>query len=236
MKTHYSRAVGVASISGLVALTGCSSEDKKYREWMETSGASNRINLDEVREALEKSKGVTDFENRVNEIYEGDHIVLIEVKDIGGGKKEIRGWEDVNDNKTLDTTQDFELFSTTVGGGNYSMRGGGAHHYYHYSGTYHSSNGFFLGYVMGSMMTPTYYTPSTRYVEIVRYRTAYRKSPSYRAQKSKNMAYRKAQVKKHPKAAKGFRSKISSKSYSKSSRSTRSSTSRSKSKGFRTGS
>lgn len=210
MKTHYSRTIGVASISGLVALAGCSSEEKKYQKWMETSGAANRINLDEVSKALDESKGTSDFEIRVNEIYEGPHIVMIELKDMGNGKKVIRGWEDVDNNKTLDTSKDFELFSITVGDGNYSMKGGGAHSYYHHSGHYNPMGGFFLGYMMGSWHSPVYYTPATRYVEIQSHQKSYRSSAAYRAQKSKNSAYRRAQVKKHPQATKGFRSKVPS--------------------------
>lgn len=222
MKTHYSRTIGVASISSLVALAGCSSEDKKYKDWMETEGAANRINLDEVAKALDEAKGIADFENRVNEIYEGPHLVMIELKDLGNGKKVITGWEDVNNNKTLDTSTDFKLFSTTVGDGNYELRGSGVHHYYHHSGYYNPTGGFFLGYMMGSWHSPVYYTPATRYVEIRTYRNSYRSSPAYRSQKAKNKAYRRAQVKKHPKASKGFRSKVPR--------------SRKSSKSFRTGS
>lgn len=210
MRTHYSRNIGIASIAGLTALTGCSSEEKQYKNWMETEGAANRINLDEVSKALEESKGITEFENRVNEIYEGPHVVMIEVKDLGNGKKVITGWEDTDNNRNLSQKRDFKLFTTTVGDGSYETVGGGAHSYYHHHGVYNPMGGFFLGYIMGSWTSATYYTSPARYVEIHSHQRTYRSSSKYKMQKSKNSAFRKGQVLRNPQAAKGFRSKVPS--------------------------
>ncbi|MBD3315453.1 MAG: hypothetical protein GF344_06670 [Chitinivibrionales bacterium] len=219
MKAHYARNAGVASLAGLAALANCSSEEKKYSQWMETPGMANRINLDDVRNALENSKGVSEFETRVNEIYEGPHRVLIEIKETDDGKKKLSGYEDTNDDKRLDTESDFLLFSTTIGDESYEMRGGGAHSYYHHTGHYPGGGGFLMGYLMGSAFSgPMYVTPRRRVDEIDSHRRTYRSSPAYRQQTNRNMAFRKAQLTKNPNAAKGFRSKVSTRSYRSSSR------------------
>lgn len=208
MKAHTLRNAGIASVAGLAVFAGCSSDQKNYEKWMETPGAGNRINLDAVQKALEKSESISKFENTVNEIYEGKHLVLIEVKE-ENGQKTIAGYEDINDDKTLNPgSGDYKLFSTTVGNGTYDLRGAGVHNYYHQSGSF-SGGGLMLGYIMGSMMSRPYYTPVGRGMELDTYRNTYRASTQYTAQQRQNSAFRKAQVVKNPAAAKGFRSRVS---------------------------
>lgn len=209
MKRTTLRNAGIASVASMAVFSGCSSDKKSYENWMETSGTANRINLEAVQKALEKAESVNDFENAVNEIYEGPHLVLIEIVDEGNGKKKISGYEDVDNNKILNTNSDFLLFSSTVGGDSYELRGAGAHSYYHHTGYYGGSGmgtGLMLGYVMGSMMSRSYTTPMGRGMELNNYRDSYRSSPAYSAQKQQNTAFRKAQLAKNPSAAKGFRS------------------------------
>jgi hypothetical protein len=207
------RNAGIASIASLAVFGGCSSEKKQYEAWMETPGTPNKINLEAVQKALEQSKTIEEFENRVNEIYEGPHLVMIEVKDEGGQKK-VTGYEDVNGNKTLDVNSDYKLFSTTVGDGTYALHGEGAQNSYHSSGSFLSGNGLFLGYILGSMLSRPYFTPSSRSYDMETHRDTYRNSPQYNTQQRQNMAFGKAQIDKNPAAAKGFRSRISSTSSS----------------------
>ncbi|MBN1602143.1 MAG: hypothetical protein JW915_11070 [Chitinispirillaceae bacterium] len=216
MKSNSLRNAGIASVASMAFFAGCSSEQKSYEKWMETPGAANRINLDAVQKALEKSKSIDDFEKTVNEIYEGPHLVLIEVKEDGNGKKRISGYEDVNNNKMLNPESDFLLFSSSVGDGAYELRGAGAHSYYHYTGHYHGGSSLMLGYIIGSMMTRPYYT--TAGADLYTHRNNYRATPQYNNQQRQNMAFRKAQMAKNPSAAKGFRSRVSSTSSYKSSR------------------
>jgi hypothetical protein len=207
------RNAGIASIASLAVFGGCNSEDKKYEKWMETPGTSNKINLEAVQKALEESKTIEEFENRVNEIYEGPHLVMIEVKEEGGQKK-VTGYEDVNNDKTLDVNSDYMLFSTTIGDGTYAFHGSGAQDNYHSSGSFLSENGLFLGYILGSMLSRPYYTPSGRAYDLGTHRDNYRASPQYSAQQRQNMAFGKAQIEKNPTASKGFRSRVSSNSSS----------------------
>ena len=59
--------------------TGVSGDD-----WAATEGAIGRINMEEVENAFKKSQTVEEFEKRLNEIYEGDGIVLVRAKDDEG--------------------------------------------------------------------------------------------------------------------------------------------------------
>jgi hypothetical protein len=212
MKHTALRNTGIASVAGMAVFAGCSSEQKAYETWMETPGTANRINLEAVQKALEKSESIADFEKSVNEIYEGPHLVLIEVKDEGNGKKRISGYEDINGDKILNPQTDFLLFSSSVGDGVYDLRGSGVHNYYHHTGHFGGGGSLMLGYILGSMMSRPYYTPVARGTELNTYRNQYRASPKYTAQQRQNMAFRKAQVAKNPSASKGFRSRVSSSS------------------------
>ena len=80
-----------------------------YDEWAATDGAAGRINLDEVQEAFKKADSATDFERRVNEIYEGDGIVLIRARQDPDGLV-LEGWEDLNKSFVIDDTEDDKLF------------------------------------------------------------------------------------------------------------------------------
>ena len=75
--------VGMRTFAGALlagpVIAACSS-GPTYDQWAATDGAAGRINLDEVQAAFKKAKSTTDFERRVNEIYEGDGMVLIRAR------------------------------------------------------------------------------------------------------------------------------------------------------------
>ncbi len=81
-------------------------------EWAATEGAMGRINMQEVEEAFKKSQTVEQFEQRLNEIYEGDGIVLVQAKD-EDGKRVIEGYEDLNNDNDIVPEQDDLLFTIT---------------------------------------------------------------------------------------------------------------------------
>jgi hypothetical protein len=207
MKPATLHNVLIITVVTIVILTGCSSEQKAYKKWMETPGTANRINLDAVQKALETAVTIQDFEKRINEIYEGPHLVLMEIKQEARFQKGISVYEDVDDNKILKSETDYLLFSASVTDGHYDFHGAGAHNYYHNSGHFGSSS-MFLWYILGSMSSRPYYTPMGRCTELATYRKTYRASPKYTAQQKQNSAYRKAQVTENPSAAIGFKSRI----------------------------
>ena len=126
-----------ASVGALVAsgTIGCGGKASGQPDWITTAVATGRINLDAVKDALETSKDLTEFENRVNEIYEGDNLVLISVE---GNETQatISGFEDLNQSNTIEEAQDDKLFSITVREDKYEVYGYGANDYYYYGSDY----------------------------------------------------------------------------------------------------
>ena len=164
----------------------CSS-GPSYEDWAATDGAAGRINLDEVQEAFKKSDSATDFEKRVNEIYEGDGVILIRVEQ-DGSKTTLEGWEDLDRSKEIEDTNDDRLFSIVKDNNQHEMRGYGANSYYHHP---FGAGNFLFTYMILSSFGPryAYYTPITRYDTISRDRSNYRNSSGYRNQVSKNSSY-----------------------------------------------
>ena len=176
---------GVSLLAAPVA-AACDS-GPSYEDWAATDGAAGRINLDEVQEAFKKSNSATDFEKRVNEIYEGDGIVLIRVEQ-DGTRTTLEGWEDLDKSKEIEDVNDDRLFSIVKDNDQHEMRGYGSNGYYHNS---FGAGNFLFTYMILSSFGPrySYYTPVTRYDTISRNRSNYRNGVSYRNQVSKNSSY-----------------------------------------------
>lgn len=159
-----------------------------YEAWAATDGAAGRINLDEVQEAFKDSTSVTEFERRVNEIYEGDGIVLIRAEQ-DGENLTLEGFEDLNGSSEIEDTSDDLLFSIVQNNGQNELRGHGANGYYRGS-PFGGGGGFLFGYMIASSFNRgSYYTPRSSVATIRNQRTNYRSSPTYRSQVSKNTSY-----------------------------------------------
>lgn len=191
-----SAAVGVACGGGSSREDGSSASD-----WLQTDGANGRINLDDVHDAYkdsfdDKAFQVEKFEQRVNEIYEGDKIVIIKVDKVGD-EVQVSGWEDLNDNKTLDEGEgdgfDDKLFTITQqlkDGAGYRTTGNGGNSYYNNSGG--GFGNFFAGMFLGQLLfggRTTYVMPPQRYDTVSTYRTSYREGSGYGGQQQRNQSY-----------------------------------------------
>lgn len=147
-------------------------------EWAATEGAIGRINMDAVQEAFEKSQSVEEFEKRLNEIYEGDGIVLIRVKE-EGGKRIIEAFEDLDKDNDLDPGKDDLLFTIANENDTNELRGNGANRHYSAFG---GGGNFLFTYLIFSSITRGgygYYTPRSRVPQMQTDRTSYRNSTSY---------------------------------------------------------
>lgn len=182
---------------GMIAVACGGKKADAGAQWVETDGAAGRINLDDVQQAYrdaysDKGFEVSQFEQRVNEIYEGDNLVLIKVDRQGDQEVVVSGWEDLNADRRLDESQDDKLFSITQelrDSGNYTTQGHGANGYYHQSSPFSGFlPGLFLGYLLSGGRN-SYVTPFNRYDTIYAGRSSYRVGPSYSAQRSRNSAY-----------------------------------------------
>ena len=188
-KTTLALLAGASLIAG-PAIAACGSSGPSYEEWAATDGAAGRINLDEVQKAFEDAESPTDFEKRVNEIYEGDGVVIIRVEQ-DGDRMNLEGWEDLNKSKGIEDASDDRLFSIVRDHNReHEMRGYGANSYYR---SHFGAGDFLFTYMLLSAFTPMggyyYRTPINRYDTISRDRTNYRNSGSYRSQVSKNSSY-----------------------------------------------
>ena len=171
---------GIVAAGPLIAACGGPS----YEDWAATDGAAGRINLDDVQEAFKNSESATEFEKRVNEIYEGDGVVLIRASQ-GEGTLTLEGWEDLDNDNVINEANDDQLFSIVRGADNeYDMRG---HHANGYYNSHFGAGDFLFTYlIISSLSGPRYYysTPPSRGTDIRNQRTTYRNSSAYGGQTS----------------------------------------------------
>ena len=177
---------GTMVVAGPVA-AACSS-GPTYDQWAATDGAAGKINLDEVQEAFKESESVTDFERKVNEVYEGDGLILVRASQ-NDEDLLLEGFEDLNGNGTIDDDDDDVLFSITKQGEEHRLQGHGANGYYNRG---FGGGDFLFTYLLLSSFSrgPYFYsTPRARVGTIRSNRTSYRNSSSYRSQVTKNTSY-----------------------------------------------
>jgi hypothetical protein len=181
-------------MTGLAVATGptiaaCSS-GPSYDEWAATDGAAGRINLDDVQTAFKDSKSVSDFEKRVNEIFEGDQIVLIRAEQTETALI-LEGWEDLNGSNEIDDTQDDKLFTVTKQEDDtYQMRGYHANSYY--NSNFGAGNFLFTYMVLSSLSGPRYFyntNPVQARTTVRGQRSSYRSSATYERQVRTNSNY-----------------------------------------------
>lgn len=174
-------------VAGAPLVAACSS-GPTYENWAATDGAAGRINLDDVQEAFKDSKSATEFETRVNEIYEGDGIILIRALQDGEALT-LEGWEDLNSSNEIEDERDDLLFTIVERDDRHEMQG------YHANSYYHSSFGpgsFLFGYMVATAFMPGpyfYATPVSRGGVIRQERASYRSSNRYGSQVARNSRY-----------------------------------------------
>lgn len=182
---------GVVAASPLIAACGSGAG---YDNWAATDGAAGRINLDDVQAAFKDSKSASDFETKVNQIYEGDGLVLIRAKQDGQGLT-MEGWEDLNGNNNIDDATDDQLFSIVKGNDNqYNMRGHNGNGYYRSS---FGGGDFLLTYMLISAISPRgyyYNTPISRGSTMRNQRSRYRQSSAYGRQAQRNSNFNRKQA------------------------------------------
>ena len=179
--------VGTMIVGGPV-LAACAA-GPSYETWAATDGAAGRINLGAVQAAFKESDSVTEFERRVNKIYEGDGIILIRAEQ-DGDKLTIEGFEDLNGSSEIEDDKDDLLFSIVNENEQNELRGHGANGYYRNS---FGGGGFLFGYLLASSFGGRggyyYQTPRNSVGNLRSQRTSFRGSSTYRSQVSRNTNY-----------------------------------------------
>ncbi len=186
--------IGTRTLAGALVVTGptaaaCGSSGPTYDQWAETDGAAGRINLEQVQNEFKLAKSPTDFETRVNKIYEGDGLVLIRAKQEAGGLS-LEGWEDLNGNNEIDDATDDQLFGILERDKQHEMRGYGANSYYR-SGF--GAGDFLFTYMLISAISPRgyYYSTPRGYAgtTLRSQRNHYRTTSGYNRQVGRNTSY-----------------------------------------------
>ncbi|VGO16492.1 hypothetical protein PDESU_05083 [Pontiella desulfatans] len=171
---------------------------------VDVRAAEGIINLNEVRDSFRATHEMAVFEQRVNEIYEGEQMVVFEAKEVGNGFQ-LLAREDLDGSKSTTASDDL-LFTLSVMGREATLKGHGANDYYKETWLYeppadaaervrevhhHSSfasSPFFWWWLL-SPGWGGYYTPMARYDSMYAYRGGYRNSGAYRDQVSRNTSY-----------------------------------------------
>lgn len=207
----YVASAGVAAtVGGVVALgtSGCcgsggssSSSGNDYEAWANTDGAAGRINMQAVQEAFDQATDPSDFENRINEIWEGDNTILIKVYTVGTNQF-VEGWEDLVDDGNIVEGQDDKIFTlnrnTQTGQGTLNGHGVNSYYSHSYPPGYSPMGGFFTGYLMASLLMRPYYTSPMRRTAIRSHVSSYRTSPRYSSMRTRNAGFYNAQRASNP--------------------------------------
>ncbi len=172
----------------LLVACGDSSSGPTYDQWAATDGAAGRINLDDVQLAFQESSSATEFERRVNEIYEGEGIILIRASQ-DGNRLTLEGWEDLDANNQIDDAADDQLFAIVKEDEQHQLQGYHANSYYQ---SHFGAGDFLFTYLLISSLNrgPYFYqTIPDRATDIRRDRGSYRGSSRYDTQLNRNRQY-----------------------------------------------
>jgi hypothetical protein len=180
-------------IAAAVALGGCS--DRGTDRWATTENTNVKIDFDAVNEAYKAAEGPEDFERRVNEIYTGDEIISVSVKDNEDKSQVVTGFFDKNTNGAVeDEEKIFTIRREITGEGAGSMQTQGYGHYgYYHSPLMSIASGMLLGSMISGAFSPRYvpmysqpYTTSmTRANDLRTARSSYRAANPSRFQRPK---------------------------------------------------
>ena len=187
--------------------------ESRYEQWSNTDAAAGRINMHDVQQAFRDSPDAAAFEKRVNEIYEGNWLVLVRTS-VDQDRVFLEGWEDLNGSGEIEDGADDQLFEISgESGGEYRVRG------QHVNSHYEERMGpgdFLLIYALVSTMNPAtgyYRTPPERVDLIYENRRVYRQTRDYRAQQVRNQAYRTAYTGSKYQNAPGARASLGRRTY-----------------------
>ena len=179
------------SAAGVTACGGGAGTER----WVATENTTVEIDWDAVNQAYRDAEGPEDFEKRVNEIYTGDEIISVSVRDLDEKTQVVTGFFDNNeDGQVADAEKIFTIKRDIVDSdkAQYAISGHGAYGHYH-SPIWDIAAGMMIGSMLSRAFMPGY-TPM--------YRTPYTTSPAARgALASQRNTYRAANPAKFQKAS-----------------------------------
>ncbi len=187
----------VAGMATASAISGC---DKSTKQWSNSPGTNGFINLEAVKAAFQKNSNIEDFEKRVNEVFEGDKLIIFSSEERSGGFI-YTAKEDLDGDKKISPADD-TLFVLSVFSGTAILQGAGVNKYYKESWVYnppgeraekeysrsHYNRPHFHYWYWGRRWGG-YYTPAPRYDTMSDHRNSYRNSSAFVSQVNNNAAF-----------------------------------------------
>lgn len=190
------RVIGLAAIAALMAgVPACGSGAPSGNErWVTTEDTTVDIDWNAVNEAYQQAEGPEDFERRVNEIYTGDEVISVAVRDADEKTQEVTGFFDKNeDGKVEDGEKVFTIKRDITGPeqAQVQIAGHGPYAGYH-SPIWDIAGGMLLGSMLSRAFAPSYVpmytqpyvTPAGRRGELVAARDTYRQQNPEKFQKA----------------------------------------------------
>ncbi len=206
MKKRIRNSLLVTSAATATLFAGCGESDQE--KWANSPGTRGHINLDAVKEAFQKHARYDDFEKRVNEIFEGDQLVVFKAEPVPGGFK-YTAMEDLDADKKIGPADD-TLFTLLVAKGTATLTGAGVNRYYSQTWPYNAAkeakkagetqataphhhrhgSSFLFWYGMGRLRWGGgYYTPAPRYNAMSQHRDQYRTTSAFQSQVKSNATH-----------------------------------------------
>ncbi|MBL9106597.1 MAG: hypothetical protein JNL82_37095 [Myxococcales bacterium] len=196
--TRRSLVVALAASVALGGVTACGAPGND--RWVVTENTTVEIDWDAINQAYRDAEGPEDFEQKVNEIYTGDEIISISVRDADDKSQVVTGFFDKDgDGKVSEPEKIFTIQRDLVGAdkAQYQIAGYGPYHGYH-SPMWDIASGMMMGMFLSSMFSPgyrpMYVTPYTtspaRQAALSQHRSSYRAAnPGKFAKSSSGRSY-----------------------------------------------
>jgi len=190
-------AAALALVVPLATMSvGCSNEDSGNDRWATTENTNVKIDWDKVNQAYKDASGPEDLEKRINEIYEGDEVISINVHDQDDKVQVVTGFFDKNTNGAVEDEEKIFTIKRELKADNtaqYQTAGYGP--YYGYTSPMLGiASGMMMGAMMSSMFMPSYApmyrqpyaTHPTRVAQIQQTRSSFRAQNPSRFQRSQS--------------------------------------------------
>jgi hypothetical protein len=138
-------------------------EPERTERWATTENTNVDIDWDRVTDAYMQAEGPADLERRLNEVYRGDEVISVAVRDVDEKVQEVTGFFDRNQSGKVDEGEKVFTIQRTVTGegeGHMQTTGHGA-----YAGYHSPVLGIVTGMMLGSMMSRAFmpgYVPMYR--------------------------------------------------------------------------
>jgi hypothetical protein len=150
--------VAFLSVSFIGVGSACGDDSSGDDRWVQTDNTNVKIDWDKINEAYKTANGPDDLEKKVNEIYEGDEVISVQVKDESKEVQTVTGFFDKDKNGQVDEGE--KIFSIkrdlhAPGKAQYQTTGYG--HYHGYSSPmYPLMTGMVTGMMISAMWSPHY--------------------------------------------------------------------------------